>query len=765
MSIPGLGDAITLFDLSVRVTTFINDLRHAQDDFISLRSEADCLRICLGSLTSDSCQNALYHYITKKQGRDLKQIIDNCKFNMMDLNNFIAKCAKLGDNSSITVKRKRDFFKKIGKAIGKGFTKYKFIMTDKQAFRDKLVLPTASINVFLTSMTHVGLVNMGKIMIEAGHGIAIPTGAGSDQNKGQKTRDTVTMNPVDGWQAVRRYIAFRDTVVKKSDLTASLEKELLEYALYLIRGGLPFYVKTGGSTAIKHKVTKVTSTRTRTRSRSTGPLGLRKGGRGQNYVMRKKSVSRPSDEKVEIVEREWESGSDSDRPGRRLLAPPASTSSSSSRKYIEIKPGSASASEEGSDHTAHSPKRAYDHGGRSARREEHRRPSAREAEREKPRTQPLTSREQIRARRQDMRQTIRDEQEDAYKELEEEEQTYRMRRAQTRMSRPLFHSRAEEEEYERGEEEDDVIAFLAEQYGVVVEPLPTPREPIDNGTVKDIPPSTASEHIESISDTEDSDSPPTPLLPRHRTMNGRPTNDRLRAQTYRSPTSFMPRSTRYEPYPDPHGPSRYRPDLRPYPSSYDETIRRPHEYRDTLPPIIVDEKQSHLKRHDHDAPIIVDERHSPPPRFPGYPLGHYPHRRSSDESDLGLYDSRGPPRGPGPGPGPSHGYEKEVMIIKADDKVPKHAKRKSALKHRPVVVEQPQSYNDEVRPPHAERERSKSNGQARYASHRYAGAPRDNVDEIYMPDQHRDTRRYIAPEVGHELYMHGARNEDDSDDS
>ena len=44
-SIPFLGDIVTLADLATRVVCFINDLRHAQDDFQGLRGEADCLRM------------------------------------------------------------------------------------------------------------------------------------------------------------------------------------------------------------------------------------------------------------------------------------------------------------------------------------------------------------------------------------------------------------------------------------------------------------------------------------------------------------------------------------------------------------------------------------------------------------------------------------------------------------------------------------------------------------------------------------------------
>jgi hypothetical protein len=676
MAIPGLGDAIMLFDVSVRVTTFINDLRHAQDDFISLRSEADCLRICLGSLTSDSCQNALYHYITIKQGQDLKQIIDNTRLNMVDLSVFIAKCAKLGDNSSITVRRKRDFFKKIGKAIGKGFTAYKFVMTNQQAFRDKLVLPTASINVFLTSMTHVGLVNMGRIMVRTGHGMAVPTASGG--GKKQNTKPNVIVDPMEDWQAMGRRIAFRDTLVRQSDLSASFEDDILEYALHLIRGGIPFYAKAGGG-GTKHKVTKTTKTKVGSRSRSRGPLSLGKDRGGQKYIMRKQSVSSPSTEKIEIVQQEWESGSESNEPGRRLLALPAPDNSSSSRQYVEIKPDSAPSSDEDPVHSEVGSNRSHGHRQFAGSNSRRRSSSTRDTPAHAARGPPSTSPEEIKSRRRHVQAMIREEQEEAYRELEREEEASRTRRRQSRPSRPTFHDRGAEaeydrelEDYERELERHDVLRFLEEQYGVIAEPLAVRREPIDNGIVKDIPPPTASGVGESVSDSEQSDSPPTPPRSRSKTASKRSTNDTLRAQTYTGPIRhrpFIPRTTHFEPYSDPHGPEPYRPEARPQSTYHRERPYPHHEYADDSRFIVLDERQSPLRKH---------------PRA----TRPYPYRRNSDDfSDGDHYELKRPPRGPPPGPTPNSGAEKGLYTAAGleEDKLksrPSTRPREDEIPHR-----------------------------------------------------------------------------------
>jgi hypothetical protein len=73
MSIPYFSDVVTLIDVATRVINFINDLRHAQDDFVGLRSEAECLRICINALSTEECQLTLY-WVSKKQRQDLETI-------------------------------------------------------------------------------------------------------------------------------------------------------------------------------------------------------------------------------------------------------------------------------------------------------------------------------------------------------------------------------------------------------------------------------------------------------------------------------------------------------------------------------------------------------------------------------------------------------------------------------------------------------------------------------------------------------------------
>jgi hypothetical protein len=409
MSIPGLGDALTLFDLSIRITTFINDLRHAQDDFLGLRAEADCLRICINSLNSPHNLETLYNYISQDQGRDLKSIVDTCELNMVELNKFVASSAKIVEDDVTVCLRvlpflsflpppsffsfphglplrvrveigellffvslphlpssykknptplhtthtetdgffvgfygqKKGKFKghkggsKFRALIAKAWARFRFTMTDKQPFRDKLVLPTASINVFLTSLTHVGLANVGRLMVSSGHlpvnaghggGQALGGGWGAITGGGGAKGEIAKVEGINGWEVVGRRVAFKENFVRAWELTEEIEEGVLEYVKYLMQGGQPLYVKTtdGGEAGGRYRITKTTKTRKRSRSRSRGPLGLVKESRsGQMYVMRKKSVSRPSTERIEIVERDYTSRPEGEGGHGKFLALPA----------------------------------------------------------------------------------------------------------------------------------------------------------------------------------------------------------------------------------------------------------------------------------------------------------------------------------------------------------------------------------------------------------------------------------------------------------
>jgi hypothetical protein len=342
---------VGLWDVANRVAAFANDLRSAQDDFIGLRAEAECLLICINSLNSPSCLDSLYRYINAQQAADLKSIVKTADLNMKELNQFLAKCRRVvelhvGRNAKLT--GLKGVSRRVKEAVAKAWARYRFTMKNKQPFRDKLILPAQSINIYLTMLTHVGLVNVGFLIQLSGHGgvgargrvneeleggvqgavqggveggAGGTGGVGDDQGGyGRWQREDgggggviVSVGPVDRWNVVGRRVAFRDSIVDESELTTDIEDQIVRYALHLTRGGTPFHNQSGnGSSGWGNRITKGTKRRTHSRSRSVGLVGLERDKKGQIYLVRKRSVRSSSSERIETVGSEYRSGWESE---------------------------------------------------------------------------------------------------------------------------------------------------------------------------------------------------------------------------------------------------------------------------------------------------------------------------------------------------------------------------------------------------------------------------------------------------------------------
>ena len=244
---------------------------------------------------------------------------------MKDLNAFIGECKGIVKDHA----KKEGLWKQFKDWKARTWATLKWTWTDKQPFRDRLVLPAQSINIYLTSLTHVGLANMPLLLAQSGNRGLIDW---NDQaQKDSRLHD---------WANVGFNVAFKERFgIKGAVLTSVIEDEVVLYVLHLLKGGQPFHKLSSGTAGHKHKVQKTTITKKAgSRSRSRGPLAM---GRGDDtakmYVMRKKAkAGRSSSEKVEIVEREWES--DSDNGGRRTLLALPAPDGDGAESVMEIKP-------------------------------------------------------------------------------------------------------------------------------------------------------------------------------------------------------------------------------------------------------------------------------------------------------------------------------------------------------------------------------------------------------------------------------------------
>ncbi|KAK5075941.1 hypothetical protein LTR70_009872 [Exophiala xenobiotica] len=590
-----LGNALTLYDLGIRIAAFINGLRHAQDDFLGLRAEADCLRICVNSLGSESCQDALYHYISVKQREDLKLIIANTLLNMKDLNEFLGSCKYLVEKEAkkkAKRQRKRDRWKDF---LKEAWATYKFAMTDPQPFRDKLALPTASINIFLTSMTHVGLANVGNLLALSGH---MPMAGGVGGSAPPR---------LGAWEVIGQKVAFkRANAIAGADLTVDLEEEIVRYVLHLLKGGAPFHTK--------EPETKTKTGRSKSITKDTG---------SGTYVMRRKTAYVPgSSRRTELVETEaWSSR---DRIPPRLTVPASPSTPSSPRLlHIELPPSSPS-----SPRIIHAEPhfdlpddgdRQQERAHRSPRRQSAPAQEAREAHTASSRTRshqyPDARPDDLKSSRQYCRtqveQEIKQEQEDAVTELRSKS-AYMKSERRTRLFQTL---EVEAKEEEDESDVEDVMELLDEEYGLKVERLYSERETIDNGTVAPIVPTSLVEPGEA-QETEGHTIPP----------------QRSRGSRLKSETSFYqgPRRTtssryhsHYQPYDIPKREaylqrqtkgSRYRPDHFDHDFRYDSDGSPPseqgpmHQQRSSYPEIII-------KHHDDAGPSKKKHAKEPKPRL------------------------------------------------------------------------------------------------------------------------------------------------------
>lgn len=819
-----VGTIVGLWDVAVRVATFANDLRSAQDDFVGLRAEAECLLICINALNSPSCLDTLYRYINKEQAKDLDVIVKNTELNMKDLNRFIAKCWRLVERDvGKKVKKKgwRGMGTKLKEKVAKAWARYKFTMTDKQAFRDKLILPTQSVNIYLTALTHVGLVNV-KFLIEPN---GDSRGGGGDRGKGggrggnggngggQIGGGAIgQVGPLDGWRVKGRRVAFKDIMVRQSELTTDIEEEIVLYALHLMRGGTPFHANNHGGGS-EHKVTKTTTTRTRSRSRSVGPLGLGKRNRSGMFLVRKKSVSKPSSERVEIVQREYRSGSDSEGPARNgLLALPAPDSSSPGIEYVKVKPRHDSSSSSSSDNDS-------GYGGRSPgpstppnqpplspfqaagpRNAPHPEPTDHHRyNSEGPAREPDTnasgraawhaiSRDGFNARRRNTQDIIQAEADAAVKELEENRNVSRMARRRSRLTHRTD-GNVDHEQEEAEEKEDDMYELcnmLMEEYGVHVEPLPkNAREPIYGSKVRPAPP-VAEEEAEHMTQQSHGRA-------RHRSYSQRVLDDseneaseredeklvesmshnrsdRLKAETNTLglATGFSrgsyehsgPRRMNRRDYRNPHRSTRFDP----YPMAPDI-----HEYRSRYrrPPY---EPENHSDTWDspgYDELIIEapssDRQHRRSQR-PGYG-----HRRDSDDDSFDGLIPVSTPRGPGPGPPGDgeffHQLERQEKEFREKEKLRTEEKKRREEKEldmrrtryeRPAVhIHRPSRYGEP-------REMRYQHDLRRSGSY---GDPAAVVSDYHEPGssvrRHRQSFELRSQPANMDVYMSGARHVDD----
>lgn len=215
----GISDFEYIAKLGLRLRNFVRSIKDAPRDFDALRAEADCLAICFHVIEYRECANVLRH-VTYEQAEDLRTIMRGCKTNMQELVKFVAQCQRIAvDSTGVRPANKSlwQCFKEWGKQY---WAKMEFVWADKQPMRDKLAIPSQSLNIYLVSLTFVSL-SFNTRLSGGPHGpLPVPP-------KGFAN-----------WNLVAQKVAFKRANFSSSDLMRpGIEDAIVECASRIVNGG------------------------------------------------------------------------------------------------------------------------------------------------------------------------------------------------------------------------------------------------------------------------------------------------------------------------------------------------------------------------------------------------------------------------------------------------------------------------------------------------------------------------------------------------
>lgn len=223
----GIGDIITCSEVAWKT---INALKSAGSDFEGLRLDLASLTSVLQALEAEAKgPMPLINTASAERQHQMRLLLRNCRESMEDLQGVVGKYR--GWNAD----KKRDFVAWM-----------KFAAKDKRGPREKLAVHTASINIFLTTLSHGSLARL-EFLIKNGSRAApqrpVPDGTkGLDfsasgapwggSHASSKRKEGVV------WQNIGR--SLQDEGITDKDID-SFQEEIKAYARYLVRGETPFW--------------------------------------------------------------------------------------------------------------------------------------------------------------------------------------------------------------------------------------------------------------------------------------------------------------------------------------------------------------------------------------------------------------------------------------------------------------------------------------------------------------------------------------------
>jgi hypothetical protein len=237
-----VGDVIFCTKLAFSVYL---SLKEAPKEFEGLRLEVLSLNTTLRALAEEAnSPNSIILLASPQRQESLRVLLENCSKGLEQLQALTRKFPTLGSNEKI-----------------KFLEHVKFSLQNKNGPRDKLAIHTASINIFLTSLTHSSLGRLEGLIKNALRGSQQRQQSVQAQfpNAGYETIGTksfaaftqdfggqpqpVSAKPSDVWTSIAQDLQWER--IQEADVRP-LKDEVVAYIRYLHNGGEPFW-KRGAS--------------------------------------------------------------------------------------------------------------------------------------------------------------------------------------------------------------------------------------------------------------------------------------------------------------------------------------------------------------------------------------------------------------------------------------------------------------------------------------------------------------------------------------
>jgi hypothetical protein len=225
----GLGDFVTIAQVSKLAWDTFTAIKNAPKEWRALESEVQSLAISLKSLDDADTTLSIVQYTKSNPQRE-----QNLRDLLTNSNNALAPMKELIEKYRVKdIDEKRDIRNWLSGA------KFTFKTMSVHEFRNKLSLHTASLNIFLTTLTNTSLGRLEQLIISGQGGphgtVNFAAGAGNDRN-------IVPDDGFDGvWSAIGRDLALGNT--NKKSMTRDIldfREEIREYVQFIVSGGLPY---------------------------------------------------------------------------------------------------------------------------------------------------------------------------------------------------------------------------------------------------------------------------------------------------------------------------------------------------------------------------------------------------------------------------------------------------------------------------------------------------------------------------------------------